>query len=402
MTKPTDHAPDAPAPPEIGDPLGDPLDAPSPEADPEAARHETPWRMTLRRFLQHRLAVWSALTLVVLYLAAIFCEFVAPYGLASYRFDRPYSPPQRLHFWSDEGLHLRPFVRPLRQMRHPRTLRAMYREDPDRRLPVRFFVRGEPYELLGLIPTDRHLFGVGGGPGEPTASEATIFLLGTDAMGRDLFTRIVHGARISLTIGLIGVGLSFVLGMTIGAVSGYYGGWVDALTQRGIEVVRAFPTIPLWMALAAALPATWPPLRTYFGITVVLSLLGWTGLARQVRGKILALREEDFAVAARLLGASPMRVMFRHLLPSFASHIIVSLTIAVPAMILGETALSFLGLGLRPPMTSWGVLLREAQNIQAVVEQPWLLTPAFFVILAVLAFNFVGDGLRDAADPHGK
>jgi peptide/nickel transport system permease protein len=229
-----------------------------------------------------------------------------------------------------------------------------------------------------------------------------LFLLGTDHLGRDLLSRIIYGSRISLTIGLVGVALSFVFGLVIGVVSGYYGGWIDNVIQRGIEILRSFPSIPLWMALAASLPSSWSPLQVYMGITVVLSFIGWTGLARQVRGKILSLREEDFATAALLSGASKWRIMTRHLLPSFMSHIIVSITLAVPGIILGETSLSFLGLGLRPPVTSWGVLLKEAQNVQAVAFQPWLLTPVIFVIITVLAFNFVGDGLRDAADPYSR
>jgi peptide/nickel transport system permease protein len=230
----------------------------------------------------------------------------------------------------------------------------------------------------------------------------TLFLLGTDSLGRDLLSRILYGSRISLTIGLVGVSMSFVLGLVIGAVSGYFGGMIDHLIQRFIEILRSFPTLPLWMALSAAVPSTWSPLKMYFGITVVLSFIGWGGLARQVRGKILSLREEDYVTAAVFSGASRWRIMWRHLLPGFASHIIVSLTLAVPGMILGETALSFLGLGLRPPAVSWGVLLKDAQNVQAVALHPWLLTPVLFVILTVLAFNFVGDGLRDAADPYSQ
>tara|TARA_B100000700_G_scaffold319285_1_gene414167 strand:- start:742 stop:1617 length:876 start_codon:yes stop_codon:yes gene_type:complete len=291
-----------------------------------------------------------------------------------------------VHFW--------PFVYKIKGFRHPETLRKYYVEDESKTYPVQLFVRGETYRFLGLFETDIHLFGVEEG--------GTLFLLGTDHLGRDLLSRIIYGSRISLTIGLIGVSLSFVFGLVIGVVSGYYGGWIDNIIQRGIEILRSFPSIPLWMALAAALPASWSPLQVYMGITVVLSLIGWTGLARQVRGKILSLREEDFAMAALLAGASRWRIMTRHLLPSFMSHIIVSLTLAVPSMILGETSLSFLGLGLRPPVTSWGVLLKEAQNVQAVAFQPWLLTPVIFVIITVLAFNFVGDGLRDAADPYSR
>lgn len=276
--------------------------------------------------------------------------------------------------------------------RHPEILRPVYVEDHSRPYSVRLFVRGEPYHLWGLIETDLHLFGVEDG--------GTLFLLGTDSLGRDLLTRIIYGARISLTVGLLGVTLSFVFGLLIGAVSGYYGGWIDNVIQRLIEVLRSFPSIPLWMALSAALPSTWSPLQVYFGIVLVLSFIGWTGLARQVRGMILSAREEDYTMAAVVVGVRPWRVMWRHLLPSCTSHIIVVLTLAVPGMILGETALSFLGLGLRAPVTSWGVLLQESQNVQAVASYPWLLTPVVFVILAVLAFNFLGDGLRDAADPY--
>ena len=351
------------------------------------------WQLMSLRFRRHRLAVWSGMVVLALYIAAAFCEFLSPYTLESRNIDYIYAPPQRLHMISDDGIHLWPFIYALKGVRHPETLRRLYTEDRTQIYPLKLFVKGGKYELWGLFETDLHLFGVDSG--------ATVFLLGADSLGRDLFSRIIYGARISLTVGLVGVTLSFVFGLLFGAVSGYYGGWVDHSIQRLIEILRSFPSIPLWMALSAAIPANWSPLQVYFGITVVLSLLGWTGLARVVRGKILALREEDYATAALLCGASNSRIMLRHLLPGFTSHIIVSLTLTLPAMILGETALSFLGLGLRPPVTSWGVLLKEAQNVQAVALQPWLLTPAIFVIITVLAFNFVGDGLRDAADPYG-
>ncbi len=352
------------------------------------------WQLMARKFAKHRLAVWSGLVVLVLYMSALFCEFLSPYALEDQHIDYIYAPPQRLHWVGPDGLHLIPFVYGIKGMRHPETLRKVYAEDQQQIYPLRFFARGTPYHFMGLFETDLHLIGVDEG--------GTLFLLGTDSLGRDLLTRILYGARISLTVGLIGVALSFVFGLTIGAVSGYYGGWIDNLIQRMIEILRSFPSIPLWMALSASLPATWSPLQIYFGITVVLSFLGWTGLARVVRGKILALREEDYATAAVLMGASKSRIMGRHLLPGFTSHIVVSLTLALPGMILGETSLSFLGLGLRSPITSWGVLLQEAQNVQAVAMQPWLLTPAVFVVVAVLAFNFVGDGLRDAADPYGR
>lgn len=347
------------------------------------------WVLMWWKFRKHKLAMASLWLVFALYFLAFTCEFIAPYALESQHIELSYAPPQRVLLVGQGGLHL-PFVYPQRGMRHPETLKRIYTEDTSRRLTIRLFVRGDAYRFWGVIPTNVHLFGVEGG---------TIFLLGTDALGRDLFSRILYGAR---TVGLIGVLLSFVLGLIIGVVSGYYGGWIDNLIQRTIEIFRSFPAIPLWMALAAALPATWSPLQTYFGITLVLSFIGWTGLARVVRGKILSLREEDFAVAARLAGASEWRIMTRHLLPSFTSHIIVSLTLAVPGMILGETGLSFLGLGLRPPITSWGVLLKDAMNVQAVSATPWLLTPVAFVIITVMAFNFVGDGMRDAADPYSR
>ncbi|MCP4644776.1 MAG: ABC transporter permease [bacterium] len=352
------------------------------------------WRLMARKFRKHRLAVWAGMFMIVLYLIAIFCEFLAPYGVNNRHSDALFAPPQRLHLVSDEGLHFWPFVYALEGTRDAETRQLKYTEDHSRRLPIRLFVRGDTYRFWGLFESNIHAFGVGDG--------GSLFLLGADSLGRDLFTRILYGSRISLTIGLVGVGLSFVLGLVMGSISGYFGGWIDNLIQRFIEILRSFPTLPLWMALSAAVPTTWSPIQMYFGITLVLSLIGWGGLARQVRGKILSLREEDYVTAAVFSGASRGRVMWRHLLPGFASHIIVSITLAVPGMILGETALSFLGLGLRPPAVSWGVLLKDAQNVQAVALHPWLLTPVLFVVLTVLAFNFVGDGLRDAADPYSR
>lgn len=352
------------------------------------------WKLMWWKFRKHRMAMWASMVILTLYIVAIFCEFLAPYTLKQSDIDYTFAPPQRIRFISEDGFHLRPFVYALKGERHPETLRKSYTEDRTKLCSIHLFEKGEPYRLWGIFKTDIHLFGV--------KREGTLFLLGTDSMGRDMLSRIIYGSRISLTIGLVGVTLSFILGLAIGTFSGYYGGWIDNLIQRGIEILRSFPSIPLWMALSAALPGHWSPIKIYMGITVVLSLIGWTGLARQVRSKILSLREEDFATAALLAGASQRRIMWRHLLPSFMSHIIVSITLAIPGMILGETALSFLGLGLRPPITSWGVLLKEAQNVQAVAFHPWLLTPVLFVILTVLSFNFMGDGLRDAADPYAR
>ncbi len=352
------------------------------------------WQLMWWKFRRHKGAMIAALVLIVLYTVAVFCEFLAPYPLDARNVDYASAPPQRVHFVSGEGIHLWPFVYGLERTTDPVTLAPVYREDPERKYPLQLFTRGESYRMWGLFETDIHLFGV--------AEGGTLFLLGADSMGRCVFSRILYGARISLTIGFVGVAISFILGLVIGTISGFYGGSIDNFIQRSIEIIISFPSIPLWMALAAALPNHWGPVQTYLGITVVLSLIGWTGLAREVRGKILALREEDYAMAAALVGASQVRIMFRHLLPGFFSHIIVVITLMVPTMILAETALSFLGLGLQPPVTSWGVMLQEAQNVQAVAIQPWLLTPVFAVVVTVLAFNFLGDGLRDAADPYSE
>jgi len=352
------------------------------------------WNLMWWKFKKHKVAVFCSFVILFLYLIAAFCEFVAPYDLHERHVKFVFTPPQKIRF-VHEGRLQRPFVYGLDREVDLETLRKIYTENTSQIFPLKLFVRGDPYEFWNLFETDLHLFGIGN-------EDGTAFLLGTDRLGRDVLSRVIYGARISLSIGLVGVFLALVLGMALGGASGYYGGSADNIIQRIIELLRSFPTIPLWMALSAALPPEWPPLRIYFGITVILSLIGWTGLARVVRGKLLSLREEDFATAARLAGASEARVIGRHLLPGFMSHIIVTITLAIPGMILAETALSFLGLGLRPPVTSWGVLLQEAQNVRTVALHPWLMLPVLFVIVAVLAFNFVGDGLRDAADPYSR
>jgi peptide/nickel transport system permease protein len=286
-------------------------------------------------------------------------------------------------------------VHPLRMTRDPVTLQPIYAPDQSQTVSVRFFARGYPYKLFGLIPTDIHLIGTSGAP-----ADTTLFILGTDEQGRDVFSRLVMATRTSLFIGLAGVALSVVIGLLLGGISGYYGGWADTIVQRLIEIVSSLPTIPLWMGLAAAVPRGWSIESTYFIITIIISLIGWTGLARVVRGRFLQVRHEDFVLAAELVGARPRRLIFVHMLPLFTSHIIASTTLAIPLMIIAETSLSFLGLGLHPPAVSWGVMLQQAQNVQSIANAPWMLLPVIPVVLAVLAFNFVGDGLRDAADPY--
>jgi peptide/nickel transport system permease protein len=349
------------------------------------------WQMMWWRFRRHRVAVIAGVVLLLLYGSVLISEFLAPYNLHTRNIDFIYAPPQTVHFFQG-GKFIGPYVEGFDYRLDLTNLKRVYTPDPAKVEPIRFFCHGDSYKYWGLIEGDVHLF--------CPAEGGTLFLLGTDRLGRDMLSRILYGARISLTIGLMGVSVTFLLGITIGGLAGYYGGWVDSIAQRIIEVVRSIPHIPLWLALSAILPVDWSPLLIYFGITVILGLIDWTGLARAVRSKLLSLREEDFCVAAQLMGASPRRIIFRHLLPSFASHLIASVTLAIPSMILGETALSYLGLGLRPPITSWGVLLNEAQNINAVALYPWLLLPVLPVIVVVLAFNFLGDGLRDAADPY--
>lgn len=348
-------------------------------------------RLMWWKFKNHRLAFWSGVVLLIFYVMIAFAEFIAPYDLAHRHADYIYAPPQGVSIIHDGRLAM-PFVYGRSQELDMELLKRNYPVDKTRRYPVRLFCKGDPYEFWGMIPMDRHLFCAEG--------EGRIFLLGTDRLGRDMFSRIIYGARISLTIGLIGIAVSFILGITIGGLAGYYGGWVDMVVQRIIEVLQSIPSIPLWLALAAILPVTWSPILIYFGITIILGLLDWTGLARAVRSKLFSLREEDYVLAAQLLGARPRRIIARHLIPGFMSHLIASATITIPTMILGETSLSFLGLGLRPPVTSWGVLLKEAQTIEVVVLYPWLLMPVVPVIVVILAFNFLGDGMRDAADPY--
>lgn len=343
------------------------------------------------KFRRHRAAVVSGIFLLVLYASILICEFLAPYGLEFRDVQSIYKPPQRVHLFH-EGSFVGPFVYGTKLELNMETLKREYTEDTSKVQKLRFFCRGDSYRFWGFVEGNVHLM--------CPAEGGSAFLLGTDRLGRDVLSRMIYGTRISLTIGLIGIAVSFMLGITIGGIAGYYGGWIDHIVQRIIEVLQSLPAIPLWLALAAIMPVTWSPIVVYFGITIILGLIDWTGLARAVRSKLLSLREEEYVMAAELMGASPTRVIFRHLIPGFMSHLIASATITIPTMILGETALSFLGLGLRPPVTSWGVLLNEAQNINVVALYPWLILPVVPVILVILAFNFLGDGLRDAADPY--
>lgn len=349
-----------------------------------------PWRLMWWKFRDHKVAWWCLIILVLLYLGAIFCEPLSPHNPWALSVSMRHAPPQRVRLFHQGSLH-RPFVYPWIQHVNLDTRRISYTVDTSRPIPLRLFVKGDPYRMWGMIPMNRHLFGAEG---------ERVALLGADRLGRDLLSRIIYGSRISLSIGFAGVFLSLVLGVLIGGISGYYGGWIDALIQRSIEVLRSFPTIPLWLALAAAIPPTVSDVTVYFSMTLILALIGWTGLARVVRGRFLALREEDYVLSAKVAGLTEMQIIRKHLVPAFTSHLIVHVTLAIPGMILAETSLSFLRLGLRPPTLSWGVLLQDAQNITAITMHPWLLAPAAFVIITVLAYNFVGDGLRDAADPY--
>ena len=368
-----------------------------PEADAQPAVYVAPaWKMTWWRFAKHRLALACLWVGAVIAVIALFPEFFStqdPYATSA---RLAYIPPQPVRIIDEDGLAW-PFVYAVQGERNARTLAMEWVADRDTKIPVRLFGEGYAYRLLGVIPTNIHLFGFGG-----AAQGERPNFLGTDRLGRDQWSRLMYGTRISLSIGLVAVALSTFLGILLGGISGYVGGVTDTVIQRVIELLQALPPIPIWLALSAALPRTWPVTWVYFAITVILALLGWTRLAREVRGRFLSLREEDFVTAARLVGSSRARIIFSHMVPSFTSHIIAAVTLAIPLMILNETFLSFLGLGLRPPAISWGVMLQEAQNLQSVVNAPWLLIPGLFVIITVLTLNILGDGLRDAADPYSS
>lgn len=349
------------------------------------------WKLMWWRFRRHRPAVASAFFLILIYLSTVISEWIAPYDLHTRNVAHTFAPPQAVHLFHDGSLRA-PFVYGLKMERDLETLQRVYTEDHSKPQPLRFLCHGERYDFWGVVSSHFHLV--------CPPRDGTFFLLGTDRLGRDMFSRIVYAARISLTIGIIGIVLSFTLALILGGLAGYYGGWIDNVVQRLTEIIRSFPHLPLWLALSAALPVTWSPLLVYFGITLILALLDWPSLGRAVRSKLLSLREEDYAVAAKMMGAKPKRIIGRHLLPGFMSHLIASATLSIPSMILAETALSFLGLGLRPPITSWGVLLNEATDINVVAVNWWLMLPVVPVILVILAYQFMGDGMRDAADPY--
>lgn len=353
----------------------------------------TPWQLMRWKFMRHRVAVFCLGVLVIFYLSAICADFVAPYAPDHRDTNYMYMPPQPIRFVDNGRFQVRPFVYGMVGQLDPKTFKASYVEDRTQKYPIHLLVKGDPYKMWGLIEGDVHLFGV---------QKGTLFLFGTDKQGRDVLSRIIHGGRISLSVGLLGIMISFIIGIVVGGISGYFGGTVDLIIQRVIEFIRSVPTLPLWMAFSVALPRTWSVVQIYFGIVLILSLVGWTGLARVVRGKFMSLREEEYVMAAQLNGATEARIIFKHMLPSFTSHIIASLTLSVPGMILGETSLSFIGLGLQEPAISWGVLLKDAQRISVLANSTWLLIPGIFVIIVILCFNFVGDGLRDAADPYAN
>lgn len=355
------------------------------------------WTLIWHKFSRHRLAMVALVVVVLIYLVAAFAEFLAPYDPGKFDPRYTFAPPQQIHLFltDEEGTRFAPHVLGFKSQVDPKSFRRLFQPDPEKVIPIGFFVEGQPYKFWGIWDANRHFLG-------PVDKADPFFLIGGDRLGRDLLSRTIHGTRISMSIGLVGVTLSLIIGLILGGISGYRGGLIDRVIQRVIEFIRSVPTIPLWLGLAAAMPKDWPPLQIYFAILIILSLIGWTEIARVVRGRFLSLRREDFVIAARLDGVSEFRLIMRHMMPSLYSHIIAAITLAIPNMILAETALSFLGLGLQPPIVSWGVLLQDAQNLRAITQAPWLFVPGICVVVAVLALNFLGDGVRDAADPYAK
>lgn len=352
-------------------------------------------KRVIESFFKHRLGVAGLVVLAILYLVVIFADFIAPYNFVETHRNFVYAPPSRIRWVDATGKWIGPHVYGMKKSRDPVTFELKYVEDPDTVVPVKLFVRGEKYRFLGLWETDLHFFGV-----EASSDKAMLLLLGADRFGRDLFSRLVIGGRVSMTVGLLGTFLSVFIGAVVGALSGYYGGWVDVLIQRFTELLRSFPRIPLWLALAVIIPPSWPSTWVYFGIVTVLSLIGWMGVARVMRGMTLSLREKEYILAAKVIGVSDWKIIARHLIPNTLSYLIVVSTLSVPGMILGESTISFLGLGIKEPMTSWGLLLSQAQSLSELESHPWLMVPGIFIMIAVLSFNFVGDALRDAVDPY--
>jgi peptide/nickel transport system permease protein len=391
MTDTSAPAPRPPTPHYVNDTPWDPYVSEKLTADQERYYMAGQWKLMWWRFRRHKPAVISGIFLLLMYFSCFISELIAPYDLHKRHQGYIFAPPQTVNF-IHEGKFLGPFVYGLKMERDMDTLQRVYTDDLTKPQQIRFFCSGETYEFWGLFEASFHFI--------CPPKDGTLFLAGTDRLGRDMFSRVVYAARISLTIGIFGIALSFTLALILGGLAGYYGGWVDLVVQRITEIITSFPHLPLWLALSAALPVTWSPLLVYFGITIILALLDWPGLGRAVRSKLLSLREEDYASAALMMGATPARIIGRHLLPGFMSHLIASATLSIPSMILAETALSFLGLGLRPPITSWGVLLNEATDINVVAVNWWLMLPVVPVILVILAYQFLGDGMRDAADPY--
>ncbi|MDD2431739.1 MAG: ABC transporter permease [Firmicutes bacterium] len=356
---------------------------------------ESTKKRVMQSFFKHRLGVFGLIVLIIMYLLVIFADFIAPYNFATTHTNFVYGKPSKISYRDRDGKWIGPHIYEMKKSRDPITYQVIFTQDTSKIVPIKFFVRGEEYKFLGLFKSDLHLFGV-----EQTPDRAMLLLFGADRFGRDVFSRVLVGGRVSMTVGLLGTFLSVFIGAIVGALSGFYGGKIDILIQRFIELLRSFPRIPLWLALAVIVPPSWPSTWVYFGIVTVLSLIGWMGVARVIRGLVLSLKEKEFVLAARVIGVSDMKLVTKHLIPNTLSYLIVVSTLSIPGMILGESSISFLGLGIKEPMTSWGLLLKQAQSLSELEAHPWLMIPGIFIMVAVLSFNFVGDALRDAVDPY--